>query len=511
MKRKILFAILIGLQSLWIGNDVLAMDSIGSSLDKREQRLSSSLKQMFGVNVKIDGDVVTFEGPLDKVETAISKLNDFNQLRQDVIPVSTETILTQACPKSKLTCWLDCLFSLGVQNQGELSNFLIKEDKDGRIKMSYNSLFNQQVANMYLEEIKKQSPYFNWMSRCNKQLIQTIDDDLIVNYDLLTEYLCSIEVQPEPTDSNDIFVSELSLECVLKRLTAAAGSDISLVGTSIPGKYQVRTVMLGNDSHSNGGSIQTIEIVIDKSGSMSGDKIDSVNRRMPIFLQELKNALTEGQSLNVEVFAFNDDISPYNTYNLTHASNSQISWKDIVPSGGTDLTKVGERLKLSSPDEHKVVVAFTDGEHESTKSDLNTSLLSLSALQHEGCFAQPYFCRVGVSSDNAKSYFSKISDTFAGSFYNHDSVEEFCKKVSSKIPYLLESNIPLILTLNGTDVTIRQQDAKPDIHITTQTVSTGDSIMHQGIRRTVVPTEIERLEAQIAALKLEAEQAKSKK
>lgn len=506
MKRKILFAILIGLQSLWIGTDVLAMDSIGSSLDKREQRLSSSLKQMFGVNVKIDGDVVTFEGPLDKVETAISKLNDFNQLRQDVIPVSTETILTQACPKSKLTCWLDCLFSLGVQNQGELSNFLIKEDKDGRIKMSYNSLFNQQVANMYLEEIKKQSPYFNWMSRCNKQLIQTIDDDLIVNYDLLTEYLCSIEVQPEPTDSNDIFVSELSLESVLKRLTAAAGSDISLVGTSIPGKYKVRTVMLGNDNNQGSAPVQTIEIVIDQSGSMVGDKIASVNQKMPIFLRELREALTEGQSLNVEVYAFSDDIVPYNTYTFIHSDHSKIYWKDIGTSGGTDLTKVGERLKLSSPDERKVVVAFTDGEHQS-KSDLAASLESMSEMQHEGSFAQPYFCRVGLASNNNASYFEKVSNAFAGSFYDHDSIDGFCQKVSSKIPYLLESNIPLILTLNGTDVTIRQQDAKPDIHTTTQTVGTGDSIMHRGVRG-VVATEIEKLEAQIERLKLEAEQKK---
>ena len=509
MRRKFLFVILIGIQSLWISAQGLAMEGAVDASSKREQRLSGTLNQMFGVKVKIDGDVLTLEGTLDKVEGAIAKLNDFNQLRQDVIPVSTESILTQACPTSQLTCWSDCLFSLGVQNQGGLSNFLIKEDKDGCIKMSYNSLFNQQVANMYLEEIKKQSPYFNWMSRCNKQLIQTIGDDLIVNYDLLTEYLCSIEIKPEPADSKDVFVSQLSLQSVLKRLTAAAGGDISLAGTSIPGKYQVRTVMLGSDSHQGGGSAPIIEIVIDKSSSMDGEKIDTLNKNMPIFLKQLRDALAESQSLKVEVYAFSNDIYLYQTHTLTHSSNSVIDWKNITAKGGTDLTKVGDRLKLSSPDERKIVVAFTDGRHESN-SDIDASLESLSALQHEGNFAQPYLCRVGVETLENTPYFAKISEIFDGSFYEHDTIDEFCKKVSSSIPYLLESNIPLILTVDGMDITIRQQDANPDIHMTTQTVGTGDSIMRQGIRRTVVPTEIERLEAQIAALQLEAEKAKLK-
>jgi uncharacterized protein YegL len=514
MKRNFLFAIFMVIQSLWIATDVLAMELVSRSLDKREQRLSSSLNQMFGVDIKINGDVLTFKGPLDKIEGAISKLNDFNQLRQNVIPVSTKTIFTQACPNSKLTCWQECLDSLGIQ-QDDLSNFAIKNqrDEDGCLKIPYGQVsgeltFNQKLANMYVDEVKSRSAYFGWMSRCNKQLIQTIDDYLVVNYGLLTEYLCSIEIQPESTDSNDVFVSQLSLQSVLKRLTAAAGGDISLVGTSIPGQYQVRTVMLGNDGHSNGGSIQTIEIVIDQSGSMAGDKINSVNQKMPIFLRELRGALIqEGQSLNVEVYAFSDNISRYNTYTLIHSDHSGIPWKDIGVTGGTDLTKVGDRLKLSNPDERKVVVAFTDGEHAST-SDLNASLETVSKMQHEGCFAQPYFCRVGLPSSNNTSYFSKISSTFSGSFYEQDSIEEFCKKVTSNIPYLLESNIPLILTVDGVDITIRQQDAKRDIHTTTQEVRQGDSIMHQGIRG-IVSTEVERLEAE-EIKRLEAQLAELK-
>jgi hypothetical protein len=343
------------------------------------------------------------------------------------------------------------------------------------------------------------------MSRCNNQLIETIGDELVIHYDLLAEYLCSIEVKPELT--NETSIVQLSLQSILKRLTAAAGSDISLVKTSKPGEYQVRTVMVGNDNSQGSRAAQTIEIVIDKSASMGGEKIDSVNERMPIFLRELQNALTEGQSLNVKVFAFSDDIAPYESYTLAHSEKPSILWKKIVADGGTDLTKVGDRLKLSTPDERKVVVAFTDGQHYST-SDLNVSLSDLSAMQHEGSFAQPYFCRVGLANPENTPYFSKISSAFAGSFYEHDSIGDFCKKVTSNIPYLLESNIPLILTIDGVDITIRQQDAKPDIHTTTQTVHQGDSIMHQGIRG-VVSTEVERLEAE-EIKRLEAQLAELK-
>lgn len=514
MKIKSFFSIIVVMQSLWIATQAHAMDDSALSKSEhyarsREQRLSSFFNQIFGVDVQIKDDTVSIQGTQGQLEAASAKLNDFNELRKHVIPVSSKAITTQACTNSQFTCWQECLVSLGIQ-QDNLSNFAIMNqlDEDGCLKIPYGLVsgeltFNQKLANMYIEEIKRQSLYFDWVSRCNNQLIQTSNDYLIINYGLLAEYLCSLGVQAEPTDNENIFVSQFSLKGVLKRLTAAAGGDVSLVGTSKPGQYRVRTVMLGHDSYQNReGAAQNIEIVIDRSSSMDGEKINTVNKRMPIFLSQLRRSLSENQSLNVEVYAFSEDISHYNTYTLTHSDSSTIYWKNIGTGGGTDLTKVGERLKLSNPDERKVVVAFTDGEHTSS-TDLSTSLSSISKMQHEGCFAQPYFCRVGLPSSDNTSYFSKVSSAFAGSFYDHDSIDEFCQKVSSKIPHLLESNVPLILTVDGIDITIRQQDAKPDIHTTTQTVSSGDAIMHRGVRGIVdVSTEIERLEAQIAALKL---------
>jgi hypothetical protein len=45
--------------------------------------------------------------------------------------------------------------------------------------------------------------------------------------------------------------------------------------------------------------------------------------------------------------------------------------------------------------------------------------------------------------------------------------------------------VPIILTLNGQDVTIRQPDAYADIHTTTQILKKGDSVLHKGVRQTV--------------------------
>jgi len=324
MKRKIFLAILVVVQSLWIAPQAYAMDDISRSEQyarSREQRLSGFFNQIFGVDIQINGDTVNLKGTQDQLDGAIAKLNNFNELGKHVIPVSSKAITTQAFASPQFVCWQDCLDSLGVQ-QGDLSNFAIANqlDQDSCLKIPYGPkgrelTFNQKLANMYVDEVKNRSPYFNWISRSNSQIIQTVDDYLVINYGLLTEYFCGLNVQTEPTDSEDIFASQVSLQSILKKLTAAAGGDISLVGTSTPGQYRVRTVMLGHDGYQNeGGTAQTIEIVIDQSGSMSGEKIASVNQKMPIFLRALRDALTEGQSLNVEVYAFNNDISRYDTY-----------------------------------------------------------------------------------------------------------------------------------------------------------------------------------------------------
>lgn len=74
---------------------------------------------------------------------------------------------------------------------------------------------------------------------------------------------------------------------------------------------------------------------------------------------------------------------------------------------------------------------------------------------------------------------------------------------------LINKQHSLVLTLKGYIVTIRQQDENPDVHTTTQVVSSGDTIMYQGTHHTVgsvvqeetTEQKIARLEAELAKLK----------
>lgn len=481
------------------------------------QRLSTALSQIFGTGIEISDDQVTLKSDKLKLDAAIAKLNNFESLRQEVIPISSSHIMTRQCNTAIFSSWKSCLTSLGVKGE-EISN-LTMLDENGCVKIFYKPelideltpkpsdelTFNQKMANAYVVEIKKQSPYFNWVSQNNPHLIEITEDCkyLIINYGLLTDYFCKLDVATEQTDQDGVFTYTLSLQTILKRLTAAAGGDISLVSTSIPGQYKVRTVMLGGQKSQQENRV--IEIVIDNSGSMRGDKIEKINKKMPELLQQFRDALQMDESLKVIIYFFNDEIKHYYTYYLSPSNQSPITWLNLATDGGTDLTKVGERMSLSSLDERKLVIAFTDGEHKKSPTDLNKSFKKLQEMQHNGTFAQPYFCRVGVRSEANSAYFSKISRIFDGSFKDHDNIDDFCRTVTSNIPYLLESNSPLVITLDGEDITIRQQDAHADIHVTSQIVKQGDAILHKGIRQYISD---ESVSSSTPSIKLETDEEK---
>lgn len=491
MKMRFFVAVLVTFQTLWFPSSLSAMqEDISAHLQSQEPRklrLKNALEQIFGVEVLIDdqGEVV-FKGSSDQLSKTTAKLNDFNLLRQDVIPVSPNRVTTQVCHTSHFTCWDDFLISVGLQP--EKSNALNNiSDIENSLQLDYErETINQSLADAYVELLKKRSETFNWLSLHHRGLIQYGPMHLTINYGLMASYFCSVELPQELTEESGIFTSSMSLNHVLQRLTAAAGGDISLVRSNSPGHYHVRTVLPGNKGrYANDGPPPTVEFVIDRSGSMRDNPINTINRTMPKLLLQLRESLQVGESLIVKVFAFNDEVSELQTYMLSHGSHSKLIWNDIVSDGGTDLTHVGNRMRLSTPDERRVVIGFTDGCHESSKSDIHESFRKLRELQHQGSFAQPYLCRIGAGGARSDEYFSNISKIFAGSFCEDDSIGGFCEKVSRAIPELLVSTEPLVLTIGGLDVTLRLKDANPDIHTTIQTLTEGDSAVFQGVRRTI--------------------------
>lgn len=460
----------------------------------REQRLARALTDIVGIPVQIRADNAIFEGSRDQVESAIAKLNNFEHLRQNIISISGNTGLTQNYQKTSFSCWGDCLESLGVPSTN-LRNFAINNQKDDGFTLEFPYVpnasddFNNKLVDLYFNELKAKSPLFNWINQIDKEFVQQKDDYRIINYGRLAEYLCKLQVNIDSSNAeNDRVELKLPLQRILKRLIAVAGHDLSLVKTGTPGKYKLRTIMLGDAN--NQGALPltpTIEIIIDKSASMggAGGGIDQINRQMPNLLKELRGSLREGQSLNVSIFAFNDTIDPVKSFTLSFSDDSPILWENISASGLTNLAVIGDRLSLNNPEEKKVVVAFTDGEHTTENITLPDCFKTLKELQHKGMFAQPYLCAVGQSATGSKKFFSGISQIFAGAVEEHKDISAYCKWVSSQIPSLLESNTPIVLTLNGENITIRQKDGQPDIHVTTQILQNGDTVVHKGKKSVV--------------------------
>jgi hypothetical protein len=511
--------------------------------DVRDGRISGVLSDLLGMEIQIQDDTVVLKGTKANIDEAMARLNNFDRLRQSVIPVNATSVLTQASDSPKFGSFQDFLFTLGIQ-PSDISNFRIddKLDENGMYKIPFGPIIqgkltaNQHLAIVFLEMLQEKSPYFAWVCKREKHIITETENYRIINYGLLTQYLCKLEIQHEPVSVSDVLQSRLPLNIdlkgtstvarednslaklsasghhhdepvgvrdvlqsrlpindVLKRLTAAAGGDISLVKSSKSGHYHVRTVVLDRNNHDQQLSmIPTVEIIIDASGSMgelSGrkegeSKVDVINDFTPKLIAQFRDSLRSGESLKVIVSTFNEEMKLHKTYDLVANSPENINWEKINPKNGTNLTLVGEKLILGGPDEKKVVVAFTDGKHTASDS-IKESMETLKQKNKKGELAKPYFCRVGVNEGD--EYFSDISSTFAGEFFEQANIDQFCSVISSSIPSLLESSTPIILSMESSSLTVRQQDVNPDIHTTTETVSSGSTITHRGVKHLVNP------------------------
>ena len=494
MTSKLALAASLLLQILFVQMPSYAMDSSAPSIvsdpveESRKKRLSVALTEILNIDVETSGDTLVFRGPLDKREAALAKLGDFDELRKEVVPVVANTIKTQAHHSKEFENWGDCLTCLGIDLE-TIQNFAInpKNDQDNVLKIPYiRNTADRQMAEIYLAEIKKQSPFFKWVSEQNKQLVTYSQDFLMISYGLLTEYFCPLDSQQEAIEecssSQDIdaIATILPLNSVLQRLWAAAGGEISLVQTSVPGQFRIRTVMLGDRNNPRGE--RAIDIIIDKSSSMEGSPIATINRTMPTLLTQLAETMKGEESITLNIYAFNEGIERLSSYVLS-PNRAIPNWRNIQASGRTDLTHVADRLRIAEG-ENKVVIAFTDGEHTESKDRLNDSYRNLRTLQASGTFAQPFLCRV-AAGDKPLEYFQTIADIFQGSYSQQNDIDSFCSEVSKNIPEILVSKEPLVMTLNGLKVVVWQENAHPDIHMTDQTVHNRDTIMHRGVERVV--------------------------
>ena len=111
----------------------------------------------------------------------------------------------------------------------------------------------------------------------------------------------------------------------------------------------------------------------------------------------------------------------------------------------------------------------------SMKNHLNKDYYDeLKKLQKSGSFAQPFLCKVGEGTED---FFKNIAEIFSGSYSKEDTIEECWKKVSAAIPDLLESKVPLVLTISGNNEVVWLGNSENSIHTTSQIVGNNDEIV----------------------------------
>lgn len=504
---------LLGSLTLLNTNEVLGGDIERAAQSHREERIKSGLKSIIQRDFEIVDDNLVITGTQEELNDVLNRLNDFDKLRKEIIPISSERAKTKGYQSNKFKSWKDCLDCLGV-GQEKFSNFAIgnQVDENTSLRIDYNSDFNRSIADLYVQELKKLSPFFALASTRNPHLITKTQEHLIINYDFFNGFFCSENPLYTQTLTQDQYELKLPITNILKKIIAASSGDLSLVKGSAQDQYHIRAIMLGESDNALSLSRNlAIEIIIDNSGSMEGNKIQAINKEMPRFLGQISYWECKKRSISVKVLKFNTDISTHAEYNFTSPNQKMIQWREISTTGDTDLTKIHDRLAASTQSEHKVVVAFTDGMHNHGP-DLNESLKSLEELRKTGNFAQPYLCSVGEGNKVDLTYFKRISEIFAGAFDHHQNIHQFCNKLADDIPNLLESNIPLVITIDGQDVTVRLQDSKPDIHITSQTVREGDALTYQGARAIVsTPASSKQKDDEIPGASTEKEEKLSEK
>ncbi len=326
----------------------------------------------------------------------------------------------------------------------------------------------------YIEALQDKSQFFHWACQNVRGFLEGDDTKTVIHYALLSEflYLEPINTLSKVDDSEDFSIL-FSSQSVLKHLLAAVCGAVALVPEE-KGNYSVKTISLG-DKPSYTTAI--LEILVDKSYSMCGNSIRTVNREIPEFLRALQETLPVGVFVTVHLKAFDDQIDDVATFDIGRDTVLPIL-DPIKVRGGTDLTLIEDSL-LTKENERKVLVAFTDGNHQSS-SNLTTSMEKMRVLVRSGKpFAKPKLCKVGGKSND---FFEEVADIFGGSYSTESNIGGFCGSVISEMTELMISRTNLVFQLAGENVVVKwARNDVPGIFSVSQKVSEGDSIISNGI------------------------------
>ncbi len=492
--------------------------------------------------ISVSGSEVTFTGQGVKCQDFVNQLNDYESLRTKVVPVSPLIGKTKVHPGPHFENWLQAQKALGIDPEGvknvayteldcnssdiqrtnphvvQAADTLCDENKETRgIALKYETAsdgtksFNQLTADAFIERLKKESLFFAYATSQNNNIIYSKNGYIIIDYHKLEPYLASVEFPINFQDENNCWVT-FELQTALQRTMAASGGPISLEATSNPKKFRVRTVTLGDllSLEEKKSRPPTLEIIIDKSGSMSGAPIHTINSKIPVLLKSIQEKLSEKDLFNVKIYKLNDMFVLHREHTIT-AHSSQPTWDPLSADGGTNLKPIGRQMKIEEGENpNKILIAFTDGEHMDSYDPLDSLYYEeLKELQGSGKFSQLYLCRFGAAQTNPEHFFERFSQIFKGSSSVESDAQKCIDQLAQAIPSLLTARQPVILTINGKNDVHWIQVGSAGITTLAQSVQNNDVITHGSFKATVQLPETK--EEKIARLKAALEELEAKK
>lgn len=373
--------------------------------DSDPNRLKAVLSQILdGVDINVDKEngKVVLTGVQDKITSALAKLRDFDGLRKVLLPVRSDASITsvRAMP---INSWDDFVSAVGIDRSvHSLFNTSAECVKDHNVQFIIvtQTTFNRRMVQPYLDSLHESSPFFVWARKNVKEFIRQEQNETVINYGLLREFLyLNADTTKEGT-------ATFSIQNIVKTLVATVSGNVALQPTGVEGKYRVQTLSLGESFDTRD---VVLELMIDNSSSMGGSSIDFVNSKLPVLFDIVKRNLLDSQFITILLKSFNEELRNEGTYVIT-SSGQLPNLPKITTTGGTDLTLI-ESLLTEKATQRKLGLAFTDGEHTSSKSSLTASIARMKSLVQTGKFAQARLCKVGGYSS---TYFIEVAEIFGG-------------------------------------------------------------------------------------------------
>ncbi|MDP4725416.1 MAG: hypothetical protein NWS47_03905 [Alphaproteobacteria bacterium] len=464
-----------------------------------KNKLPEAFKAAFKVSyADIKGDDLYVKGTQEQLDRVVDALIDFNRLRDYFLPPSTNVINVRAS-SVKLESWGACFDALCIDSQEvRLTNMDAAQDTTSELRIPIDTGFNRGIARLYVDLLKEKSSFFNWAYTNIKEFVREDDNQLIISYGLLNDFLYSaigngvtkFEAGEEGVDERECYELTIPVQSILKRLIAASSGVVTLRENG-NGTYKAYTTSLGNELSYGKVSRISAEFLLDKSGSMGGESINKLNQEMPKLLTMIRDLLPENTICDVIISPFTDKISKSEIRKFSLEKGKSIpSWGALVADGGTDLTHIGNAMALKAEEDEKIVVAYTDGNHESQAS-LPSSLDMITKLQKSGHFARPYFRKIGATAQS-DFYLNETAIKLAGSFDNNSTMNAFFDQISIHVKDLLRAKMRIVFTIDGAEISFHQPNHQLGLYEINPAVSEGDSFIHSGIttmvdRTTMLP------------------------